>query len=101
MLSNLEKTKLFHFKVVGINQLRNTTLKDLGLLNGRGIIRFSFKNLKIDEFEKLDQEFNLKLAKKIKLEQTFLKQKEEQIRSTTSVPELTNNQGKIRKFIEY
>ena len=87
--------------MVGINQLRNTTLKDLGLLNGRGIIRFSFKNLKIDEFEKLDQEFNLKLAKKIKLEQTFLKQKEEQIRSTTSVPELTNNQGKIRKFIEY
>ena len=73
-------------QVIGINQLRNTTLKDLGLINGRGIIRFGYKNLKIDEFEKLEQEFNLKLSKKIKLEQTFLKQKD-QVRALTNVPE--------------
>jgi tether containing UBX domain for GLUT4 len=82
-------------QIIGMNQLRNTTLKDLGLLNGRGIIRFSFKNLKMDEFEKLEQEFNLKLCKKIKLEQVFLKQKEEQIRSLNNKQE-TDTKGKLQ-----
>jgi tether containing UBX domain for GLUT4 len=67
-------------QVVGLNQLENTTLKDLGLINGRGIIRFGFKNINRDEFDKIQEEFNLKLSKKLKLDQTFQKILEDQVK---------------------
>jgi tether containing UBX domain for GLUT4 len=67
-------------QVVGLNQLENTTLKDLGLINGRGIIRFGFKNINRDEYDKIQEEFNLKLSKKLKLDQTFQKILEDQVK---------------------
>ena len=82
-------------QVIGMNQLRNTTLKDLGLINGRGILRFTYKSMALEEFEKLEQEFDLKLSRKIKLEQTFLKQIEEQIRSNSNQSETSAVQEPI------
>ena len=58
-------------QLVGIYQLKNTCLKDLGLTNGRGIIRYSIKHLESQQFEKLNADFQLKIEKKLKLEESF------------------------------
>ena len=58
-------------QLVGTYQLKNTSLKDLGLTNGRGIIRFNIKHLESENFEKLNAEFGLKMEKKLKLEENF------------------------------
>jgi hypothetical protein len=58
-------------QLIGTYQLKNTSLKDLGLTNGRGIIRYSVKQIENEHFEKLNDEFRLKIEKKLKLEESF------------------------------
>ena len=58
-------------QVVGLYQMSNTTLKDLGLTNGRGIIRLSYRSIDKDQFESLNNEFKQKLDKKLKLDEQF------------------------------
>jgi tether containing UBX domain for GLUT4 len=62
-------------RVVGEFQLKNTTLKDLGLTSGRGIIRFESKQMSEEQFKQLDDEFRIKLQKKQKLDEIYSKQK--------------------------
>ena len=65
-------------QICGIHQLRNTTLKDLGLLNGRGLIRFDQLKLEQEQFKRKSEEFELKMEKKTKLESIY-EQKRQQV----------------------
>ena len=58
-------------QVIGLFQFKHTTLKDLGLTNGRGIIRFNHKHMDKENFEKLNEEYRTKIEKKLKLEEAF------------------------------
>lgn len=58
-------------QICGIYQLRNTTLKDLGLLNGRGLIRFDLVKLEQDQFRKKSADFEQKMEKKVKLDAIY------------------------------
>ena len=79
-------------QVVGLYQLRNTTLKDLGLTGGRFVIRFDFRKMDQDQVDKLNSEFKLKLEKKMKLNEIFEnKSKENDQTSPTTSHESTNN----------
>lgn len=73
-------------QVVGLRQFKHTTLKDLGLINGRGIIRFGYKTIDKEQFSKLEFEFEQKLSRKIKLEEEFKKKVEEKTSEPESKP---------------
>lgn len=70
-------------QVVGLYQLSNTTLKDLGLTSGRVIVRFSMKRLDKEAVDLLNEEFRQKLEKRAKLDDIF-KQKQRQEREEQS-----------------
>lgn len=58
-------------QIAGSYQLKHTTLKDMGLLNGRGLIRVGLTKFEKENFEKRNLEFEQKLEKKIKLDKIF------------------------------
>jgi hypothetical protein len=60
---------------MGEFQLKNTTLKDLGLTGGRAIVRFNYRIVDEEKFTKISEEFKVKLNKKLELEEKF-KQKQ-------------------------
>lgn len=66
-------------QIIGSYQLENTTLKDLGLLNGRGLIRFEMLKIEKDIFEKKNADFEQKIEKKQKLEAIYQKIKAEEL----------------------
>jgi hypothetical protein len=63
---------------VGEFQLKNTTLKDLGLTGGRAIVRFNYRIVDEEKFTKISEEFKFKLNKKLELEEKF-KQKQQEV----------------------
>jgi hypothetical protein len=78
-------------QLIGTYQLKNTSLKDLGLTNGRGIIRYGVKQIESEHFEKLNDEFRLKIEKKLKLEESFkVKQQQQQLAAEKSDAPLTS-----------
>ncbi len=78
-------------QLIGTYQLKNTSLKDLGLTNGRGIIRYGVKQIESQHFEKLNDEFRLKIEKKLKLEESFkVKQQQQQLATEKSDAPLTS-----------
>ncbi len=64
-------------QIVGNYQLKNTTLKDMGLLNGRGLIRLDFVRLDKEKFDKKMAEFEMKLEKRAKLDKIYEEKKAE------------------------
>ena len=58
--------------------MKNTTLKDLGLTGGRAIIRFNYRAIDEEKFKKIDEDFQLKLSKKLELEEKS-KQKQQEV----------------------
>lgn len=77
-------------QICGIYQLRNTTLKDLGLLNGRGLIRFDLLKLEQDQFKKKSADFEQKMEKKVKLDGIY----EQKRRQLMAEEEEENNRQK-------
>ena len=73
-------------QLIGTFQLKNTSLKDIGLTNGRGIIRYSYKQVESDRFAKLDADFRLKMEKKLKLEETFKMKLQSTEKSDVAIP---------------
>ncbi len=90
-------------QVIGMYQFKHTTLKDLGLINGRGIIRFNFKSIDKDEFEKLNDEFQSKIEKKLKLEEAFKikqhQQKQQQQIEENSFPKNSIEQNSSSQLV--
>lgn len=66
-------------QIIGTYQLKNTTLKDLGLLNGRGLIRFEMLKIEKDIMEKKTADFEQKIEKRAKLEAIYQKIKAEEL----------------------
>lgn len=60
-------------QVIGLFQLRHTTLLDLGLLNGRFVLRLGERKIDTDEMKRLDDEFRSKLEKRSRLDQIYSK----------------------------
>lgn len=58
-------------EIIGEFQIRNTQLKDLGLTGGRVIIRFAYRHFQAEQLEASNSAFQVKLNKKLVLEQTF------------------------------
>jgi tether containing UBX domain for GLUT4 len=67
-------------QIVGLYQIKNTTLKDMGLTHGRVIVRFSFRQIDGEQIAKMNDDFRAKLQKNAKLDEIFQKQVEEQKR---------------------
>lgn len=65
-------------EIMGEFQLKNTTLKDLGLTGGRAIVRFNYRVVDEEKFTKISEEFKVKLNKKLELEEKF-KQKQQEV----------------------
>ncbi len=53
-------------------------MKDLGLTGGRSIIRFSFRVFDVEKLEKLNEDFKMKLNKKLELDEKFRQAKQKQ-----------------------
>jgi tether containing UBX domain for GLUT4 len=70
-------------------QLENTTLKDFGLTNGRGILRLGNKPTPKDVFEKSDLEFRQLLDKQAKLDATFQQKQIKRTEATQSQPQIS------------
>ena len=79
-------------EIIGEFQLKNTKLKDLGLTGGRAIIRFSYRSIDKQKFESICEEFQLKLKKKLDLEEKFQEalQKQNQEQESVSQVEIVN-----------
>ncbi len=75
-------------QVVGSYQLKNTTLKDMGLLNGRGLIRLDFVRFDKERFEKKQAEFEMKLEKRARLEKIYEEKKAENLKNAVKVEKL-------------
>lgn len=58
-------------QICGLYQLKNTTLKDMGLLNGRVLIRVDMVRVENEQFKRKNDEFEQKLQKKLKLESIY------------------------------
>lgn len=65
-------------EIIGLYQIKNTTLKDLGLTSGRSIVRFSVRKIDTTLLNQLDNEFKAKLEKKQKLDEIFESKRREQ-----------------------
>ena len=65
-------------QAVGAYQLKHTTLKDMGLTSGRGLVRFGRRHIDKQQFDKLDAEFRARLARRDKLAQAFEENKKQQ-----------------------
>jgi tether containing UBX domain for GLUT4 len=59
-------------QIIGLFQIKNTTLKDMGLTHGRVIVRFSFRHIESEQMAKMNDEFRAKLQKNAKLNEIFL-----------------------------
>lgn len=81
-------------QVVGDYQLRNTTLKDMGLLNGRVLIRVDSLKLEKDAFEKRHLDFEQKLEKKLRLDRIYEEKKLEENAQVKKMEE------KVEKVVE-
>ena len=96
-------------QIVGLYQIRNTTLKDLGLANGRVVVRFGLRQVETEQMGKMNDQFRQKLEKKTKLNQIFESkikdQKEEEeaaaVATTTqqrSAPEIAKRKDDLENF---
>ncbi len=90
-------------QVIGLYQIKNTTLKDLGVTNGRVIVRFNMRKMSKEEIENLNAQFDQKLKKKEKLDQVFeskLKENQEtraQQNSTEVISSVNNTETQPEK----
>lgn len=64
-------------QIVGLYQLKNTSLKDLGLTSGRSIIRFHYKQMNKLDYDKINQEFKEKLDKQNRLKEIYENKKKD------------------------
>ncbi|CAF0772899.1 unnamed protein product [Brachionus calyciflorus] len=74
-------------QIVGIKQLKSTCLVDLGLTNGRFILKFLNRKIEKGKYESLMKEFEAKQAKKLKLEEIYQKKKEAESEQTNKITE--------------
>jgi tether containing UBX domain for GLUT4 len=77
-------------QIIGLYQIKNTTLKDMGLTHGRVIVRFSFRNIESEPMAKMNEEFRAKIQKNAKLDEIFQSklqsQREEEERRARDTP---------------
>lgn len=66
-------------QVIGIPQLKATSLKDLGLTSGRFILKLLHRKLDKEQYDTLMAEFEAKQVKKTKLEEIFKKKQEQEL----------------------
>ena len=88
-------------EVIGEYQLKNTQLKELGLTGGRAIVRFSYRLIDDERFVKLNDEFSLKLQKKLDLEEKFKQsQQQQQQQQDTKIEEAkhTNLESNLKNL---
>lgn len=64
-------------QIIGLKQLKLTFLKDLGLTKGRYILKFLNRKIDKEQYDNLMAEFDVKQAKKNKLEEIFRQKQEE------------------------
>jgi tether containing UBX domain for GLUT4 len=84
-------------QIVGLYQLKNTSLKDLGLTGGRSIIRFHYKQINKSDYDKMNQEFKEKLDKQNRLKEIYENKK---IDVQEIALQKMNEQGENRDKIE-
>ena len=84
-------------QIIGLKQFKQTTLKDLGLINGRVIVRFGYKSIDRETYERSQMEFDQKINKKIKLDQEFIKivETNQKLEATNQKMEANNSEYNI------